>query len=59
MDRMMRKTCEACNRRFSNFTLHLNGSRCGRYQKGTMDDQDRDRIEKVGLKRAIRRINKK
>lgn len=55
----MKKTCETCNRTFGNYTLHLNGSRCGRYQKGTMADQDREMIEKVGLKRAIRRINKK
>lgn len=56
---MSKIVCRNCNRSFSNFTLHVTSSRCGRMRKGTMDDKDKEMIEKYGEDRAIRRIKKK
>jgi len=49
--------CPRCHRLFSNLNLHNKTSRCGRFGgfKGGLNEQDKERIDKVGLDIAIKR----
>ena len=53
---MNRKVCTSCNRKFSNMNLHISMSRCGRLQRGKLNANDLNMIDKLGTDRAIRRI---
>ena len=46
--------CKTCNREFSKLHINYASSRCGRLQKNKLVLQDMERIEQVGLLKAIR-----
>jgi len=58
----LKEKCKRCNRTFNNLNLHDKLSRCGRVAgldlHGGLGEGDKERIEKVGLDKAIKR-NKK
>jgi len=55
----LKAKCPRCNRNFNNLNLHDKLSRCGRVAGiKELGDGDRERIEAVGLDKAIKR-NKK